>query len=270
MDAIFDVMLGAKDEATRSLVEREDPTAKWPDNIEAMITRDYHSTYPGRNSGFQAGFWVLKPSEEHFDNLINVIKTTQYVGDFSPQNGWGGKGYGGFVGARAMQGLIAYYYDIIVPGTWVELNNCRYNAVMAVVEKKGQCLSRRETCEDCRSTQIEDMYSIHYTACRKPWSCIAVKTQDPTNDKPRKYSIPVDIVHYDQCMKAQRVWHQVRSDLEDKLFKLTGDEGVKAGQNGDYNKKFFLGHCSEDQSIGYLRLGGSAETKKRIPELYNV
>jgi hypothetical protein len=92
MDAVFDVMLGSTDKATRALVEREDSTAPWPDNIEAMITRDYHSSYPGRNAGFQAGFWVLKPSKKHFENLLNIIRTEKYVGNFEPNNGWGGKG----------------------------------------------------------------------------------------------------------------------------------------------------------------------------------
>jgi hypothetical protein len=39
MDAVFDVMLGATDEETRAQVEREDPSAPWPSDIEAMITR---------------------------------------------------------------------------------------------------------------------------------------------------------------------------------------------------------------------------------------
>ena len=268
MDAVFDVMLGATDEATRAKVEREDPKDPWPADVETMITRDYTSAYPGRKAGFQAGFWVLKPSQKHFDNLLAIIREGNYVAGFEPTNGWGGMGYGGFIGAKAMQGLMAYYYDIHVPGTWVELNNCRYNAVRAIVTKRGKCLSGRSTCEDCRTTKIEDIYSIHYTACRKPWSCIASKADDPTNQYPRKNSMPVDIVHFDQCMESRRVWHEYRRDLESKLYDLTKDEGVLRGNAGEYNKEYFLGHCKADQSSWYLRLGGSPETIKRIPELY--
>ena len=272
MDAVIDVMLGATDEATRSLVEREDETDPWPDHpmVEAMWTRDYHSSYgEGRKAGFQAGFWVLKPSQKHFDALLQIIRQGNYTGGFSRENGWGGLGYGGFVGAMAMQGLMAYYYDVHVPGTWIELNNCRYNAVSADVTKKGACKSGRATCEDCRSTPVDQLYSIHYTACRKPWQCIATKHNDPNNPFERKYSIPVDIVDYDQCMQRQKVWHGMRTDLEDQLYDLTGDASIRQGQRGDYNKEFFQGHCSEDQSKGYLRLGGSPETLKRIPELYD-
>lgn len=189
---------------------------------------------------------------------------------FERNNGWGGQGYGGFVGAKAMQGLIAYYYDIHVPGTWIELNNCRYNAVQAKVTKKGKCLSGREECEDCRTTNIEDIYSFHYTACRKPWSCIAKDSKDPLNTNGRKFSIPTDIVLLEQCMASRKVWHDCRRDLETKLFALTGDQEILRSQRGNYSNSFFLGHCTEDQSTGYLRIGGSTESLRRLRELYEV
>lgn len=167
-----------------------------------------------------------------------------------------------------MQGLVAYYYDVHVPGTWLELNNCRFNAVQAIVKKKGKCINSEPVCEDCTSTAIEDIHSFHYTACRKPWSCIARSTKDSSNVFTRKNSIPVDIVNFDRCMESRRIWHEYRRDLESKLYDLTKDEGVLQGQMGEYNREYFLGHCAEDQSKGYLRLGGSPETIKRIPELY--
>ena len=62
-----------------------------------------------------------------------------------------------------MQGLIAYYYDIVVPGTWIELNNCRYNAMGASVLKNNECKNGKPTCEDCRETPINEIHSFHYT-----------------------------------------------------------------------------------------------------------
>lgn len=100
MDAVFDVMLGATDDKTRSMVEREKPSAPWPANVEATITRDYHSGFPGRNSGFQAGFWIIKPSQKHLDNLVEIVREGNYTDGFGRDNGWGGLGYGGFVGAK--------------------------------------------------------------------------------------------------------------------------------------------------------------------------
>jgi lipopolysaccharide biosynthesis glycosyltransferase len=166
-----------------------------------------------------------------------------------------------------MQGLVAYYYDVFVPGTWLELNNCRYNAIGASVVKKGECKSNRQFCEDCRYTSTQNISSIHYTACRKPWTCIATKHSD--NQFKRKDTIPVDIVDYDHCMEVQEIWHNMRKDLEDKLYSITKDRRILDAQKGPYNKKFFGGHCTEDQSKGYLRLGGGAqEILERIPELY--
>jgi len=100
MDEIFDVMLGATDEGTRSKIEREIPSAPWPVNIEATFTRDYTSGVPGRNTGFQAGFWIVKPSQKHFDNLLAIIREGDYKEGFGRDNGWYSLGYGGFVGAR--------------------------------------------------------------------------------------------------------------------------------------------------------------------------
>jgi len=275
MDAVIDSMMGNTSELTRSKVEREYTNDPWPiedgSPVEAMITRDYHSAgAPGRKAGFQAGFWVLKPSQTHFHAVLDVVREGNYVEGFSRENGWGSLGYGGFVGAMAMQGLMAYYYDVIAPGTSVELNNCRYNSVAATVRKKGLCQrDGGKVCEDCMTTAIEDIYSIHYTACRKPWSCINRRTDDKTNTFHRKYSIPVNIVNYDHCMDALKVWHDVRRDLEVKLYALTKDDDIKKGRQGSYNLEFFLGHCAEDQSKGYLRIaGGNPETLERIPELY--
>ena len=111
--------------------------------------------------------------------------------------------------------------------------------------------------------------TIILTVCRKPWSCIAMRMDDKNNTHHRKYSIPTDVVKYDHCMKTQTVWYKMRSDLEDKLYKLTGDESIYSdGQRGLYQKQYFAGHCTEDQSKGYLRLGGSKETHERISDLY--
>ena len=124
-------------------------------------------------------------------------------------------------------------------------------------------------CEDCRITPVDRLYSVHYTACRKPWSCTDRRTDDGDNHNHRKYSIPVDIVDFDHCMEVLKLWHAVRTDLEDDLYRLTEDEDIVKGRGGTYNKEFFLGHCTEDQSKGYLRIAaGKPETLRRISELY--
>ena len=93
MDPLFDLMLS--DDPTvvneaKQQIHREDPTEPYPSTkIEAMITRDYHSSFgQGRQSGFQAGFWLLKPNQQHFDNLIDIIRDGNYTSGFGRDNGW--------------------------------------------------------------------------------------------------------------------------------------------------------------------------------------
>merc|ERR1712029_1167829 len=99
-----------------------------------------------------------------------------------------------------------------------------------VTGRQNKCKTGREHCENCMVTPVEEMHSIHYTVCRKPWSCIAKRSNDPDNHNHRKNSIPVDIVHYDQCMQMLKIWHNVRTDLETKLYALTGDDSVENGR----------------------------------------
>jgi len=133
MDDLYDAMLLPHDstegKAARDKIELEYPDKRqsMPENIQAYLTRDYHQVIPGRKAAFQAGFIVLKPNQKVFDEYLEIIREGNFVEGFSRENGWGGKGYGGVVGAMAMQGLPAYYYDEVAKNTSVELNGCRYN-----------------------------------------------------------------------------------------------------------------------------------------------
>jgi alpha-N-acetylglucosamine transferase len=102
LDDLFDVMLATPSSihsndknhqddinSIRQRIEREDGSDSWPDDIQAMITRDYHSSYgEGRKSGFQAGFWIIKPSQAHFDKLVDIVKEGNYTDGFGRDNGW--------------------------------------------------------------------------------------------------------------------------------------------------------------------------------------
>jgi len=270
MDDVIDVMMtGDRTHKDRIPVEGD---FVWPDGeIETMFTRDWPSiNAPGRKSGFQAGFWVLKPSQKHFDKLVEIVLEGNYVEGFSRENGWGGLGYGGFVGGMAMQGLLAYYYDQFVPGTWVELNHCRFNHIGVDVRVKGKCRNGKEACEQCQSTPVQDIYSVHYTACRKPWQCMAKGTKDKDIDGySKKQLIHEHQVNKDHCMELLKIWHGVRTDLEHELFKLTRSDAITGSQKGEYNSDAFLGHCTQDLEAGYLKLAsGKDEVLQRIPELY--
>lgn len=106
MDDVYDAMLFSKDSAigkqARERIPVEFPNElTWPDNIEAMMTRDWPQVMPGRKPPFQAGFLVAKPNQEVFDVIVDVIRMGDYVEGYSRENGWGGSGHGGYVGAMA-------------------------------------------------------------------------------------------------------------------------------------------------------------------------
>lgn len=277
MDDLFDAMLH-RDPQAMARVPRERPSDPWPTNIQAAMTRDWGQVRPGRKPGYQAGFLVVKPNQQAFEKIIDIIKHDSYASGWGSDNGWGAKGYGAFVGAMAMQGLLAYYYDVYAPDTWVELNQCRFNHMgMDVLyrappnfsrnhKKRGKCRNDLDYCEDCMVTPVDQIYNIHYTQCRKPWNCIG---ESMTTLK-HKTSIPDNNVNLDHCMELQSVWHEYRRDLEAKLMNLTGDDSfIPQSQTGSYKKEFFMGHCKENGQAGYRPLAkGSSDFLKRIPELY--
>ena len=282
MDDLFDAMLlpdTPRRREARNKVALERPNDPWPDKVDAVMTRDWGQVMPGRRALFQAGFLVTRPDQTVFDKIVDVIKEGNYVEGFSRENGWGGKGYGGLVGAMAAQGLLAYVYDIILPGTWMELNQCRYNHMgMDVLyrsqpsfrpghAKRGKCRNDLEYCEDCMHTNVTKIFNIHFTQCRKPWNCIGIGDKE---EGAGKESIPEDSVHLDHCMELISIWHSFRTDLENKLEKLTGDGTIRQGRIGDFKKNFFQGHCTGNGGKEYIQLSGKPETMKRIPELYRA
>jgi hypothetical protein len=313
IDDVFDALLYDKNSAigktARERISRESSHDPWPDRPQAMMTRDWPQVVPeaGRRVGYQAGFLVARTNPVVTDELIEIIRQGHYVESNNVATmGWGGLGYGGFVGAMAMQGLLAYYYDIIAPDTWVELNQCRYNHMgMDVMYRsppnfkvghvnRGKCRNNRNECEDCMHTELELIYNIHFTQCRKPWNCIgegnsqlpsAKKRRPRTKTAAEKLLIPEDSVHLDHCMQLQTIWHGHRKDLESKLQALIvqRDEGgggeenqttttaaIDAGRQGDYKKEFFQGHCKGNGPDQYLLFSsGNADLIKRIPELYD-
>jgi hypothetical protein len=277
LDDLFDAML-YNDKAAQNRIPLERPQDPWPEKVDAFMTRDWGQVMPGRQALFQAGFIVLRPDTTVFDLIVDVVKKGDYVEGFSRQNGWGGKGYGGLVGSMAAQGLIAYIYDVHFPDKWMELNQCRYNHMgMDVLyrsqpsfrpgnKKVGKCRNDLDYCEDCMHTELDKIYIIHFTQCRKPWNCIGLGSLEKPDDK---MSIPEDSVHLDHCMELLTVWHGMRSDLEQKLAALTGDSTVvEVGQKGTFKKQVFQGHCTENGGSGYVPLSGKPETLKRLSEIY--
>ena len=60
-------------------------------------------------------------------------------------------------------------------------------------------------------------------------------------------------------------WHELRTDLEQSIFNITGgDAKILDGQVGSYKKDVFMGHCSEDGVGGYLSIRASDKAVKMV------
>ncbi|CAB9526391.1 expressed unknown protein [Seminavis robusta] len=204
------------------------------------------------------------------EETINVVREGNFSGGYNLKNGWGDAGYGGFVGAMAMQGLLAYYYDIVKPNVAVELNQCRFNHMGMDVRyrhppnfisrkkrKIGRCRNNREFCEDCMITNVSSIYNVHFTQCRKPWNCIGVGHGGGRipGQKPAS-AIDTNAGNFDHCMELVTRWHLIRADLEREIEIFTGDSSVYGGAMGQHKKHIFQGHCTGEGGGNYTRIHG--------------
>ena len=250
MDDLFDVMLadkliGKEEESIESARKRvavmHDNPLPQSGSIDAFFTRDYNMINPGKKHvGVQGGFLIVRPNQAAFDEYIKIVLS----GNFRSGGGWGGQ-YGGYFGAQQIQGICSYFYDKKHPGTGVELNKCYYN-VMADPPRQnevGKCRDGREECQDCRDTPLEEIYSVHFTLCQKPWKC-----RVPSGSEKQKA----------MCSKFHGEWFRIREDLE-RVRAL--ERNVGGSEVGDYAKpkgqhlpEIFRGFCKSGQASGYIPL----------------
>lgn len=282
MDLLYDAIIYDNDspegKKARSLIPMERPKEAMPDKIQAFITRDWPQVVPGRIPGYQAGFIVLRPDPSVPEALYEIIYEGNYTKGHSRQNGWGGMGYGSFVGAMAMQGLMAYYYDKIAPNAAVELNQCRYNWMgMDVLyraqpnfhhkhHKKGMCRNDGDYCEQCYETDTELIHNVHFTQCRKPWNCVGLGVLGGNKGK----AIDTSAGSYEKCMELVTKWHELRSDFETKLFALTNDQRIKAASQSSYKMEIFHGHCGGEGGGNYSQIDASEKSFARVSQMYEL
>ena len=78
------------------------------------------------------------------------------------------------------QGLISYYFNLVAPkGQGVALDPCAYNSMAST--------------KNCSRIKYEDVYSIHFTVCQKPWECHRGRGV---------------------CADFHTAWWKIRSDME--------------------------------------------------------
>jgi hypothetical protein len=130
-------------------------------------------------------------------------------------------------------GLLPYYYDYLYPNQSVDLNRCIYNQMSDTPrQENGKCKTGEEECEDCRTRPVEDLASVHFTNCLKPWHCVAHQQEGLTHEL---------------CRKMHQEWFRVRSMLE----KAWGRNATGPGQ---WHREQFYGFCTRHGKKGYLNI----------------
>jgi hypothetical protein len=261
MDDLFDSMLYEKSspegQAARARLELQHPDEPLPDRIDAYFTRDITSARPWeRVQGVQGGFLVARPNRSDLEIYKQFILLGNFTAGRGDGTGWNGLGYGGFQGAMAYQGVVAFFYDHFKPNTAVELAVCRWNQVVADVLWRGPLLMEHHLqcrehpkdgnyeantkCEDCRVTPLELVKSVHYTACKKPWECVLPYPRKP-QDAQQQYRLN-HLTNVTTCGHLFTKWFALRQDLEDELQRTAGVE--PAAHEGGFHPEFFMGYCS--------------------------
>jgi len=151
MDDLFDAIIydydSPKGVAARKNIDVEWPEDTLPQKIDAFFTRDYTLSWPWKKiAGVQGGLLVVRPNEEYFQRYMDIILMGNYTAGNDNTCGWDGLGYGGWIGAKAFQGVVAYFYGHVVPGTAVELDVCKWNQVAADVIWRGPRGKLRISC----------------------------------------------------------------------------------------------------------------------------
>jgi regulator of replication initiation timing len=215
--------------------------------------------------GVQGGFMVIRPNATDFDRYVETILSG---GNFATGAGWGGSklGYGGYYGAGTIQGLASYYYGHLEQNRSLELNRCHYNTmvdeptnldrVKANNKTKLMCktLEPVSQCQDCRKTDLQDIYTAHFTVCGKPSWCQWSRYKED---------------HRLLCMELFREWHKVRRSLEDEWKSEYPKydpvyEIVNVTDNYTHYLNFSQGHCRAKR--GYIRMEFPAVFEKSPSE----
>ena len=120
----------------------------------------------------------------------------------------------------------------------MELNRCYYNAMVDSPrqEKTNKCRDGKETCQDCRETPVDEVKSVHFTLCQKPWHC------------PQWYGSSDEKL--DLCKKLHGEWFRIRDDLEKSIAKKHGAEHKNPG--GKHSPEIFRGYCKGRGGGAYI------------------
>jgi hypothetical protein len=257
MDDVFDLMLDP-------LFDRSKISAMWlkpeefPPRVDFLFTRDYNMVKPGKRQphqiGVQGGLLIIRPNATDFQRFVDILLQG---GDYEGSN-WGGKklGYGGYYGAGTIQGLASFYYGEFARNRSVELNRCYYDTMVDIPynEEETMCTTLEPdlTCQDCRKTDLENIYIAHFTVCGKPGWCA----------NPTDWWETEMVQSHRLCMELFREWHLVRLSLENEWKHKYQDYDpghhtvIDASKSKTFNYylNFTQGHCTGKGKKNYIAL----------------
>eukprot|EP00934_Nitzschia_sp_Nitz4_P007495 Nitzschia sp. Nitz4//scaffold65_size103378//82391//86634//NITZ4_004480-RA/size103378-processed-gene-0.36-mRNA-1//1//CDS//3329556282//7485//frame0 len=248
LDDVFDLMLDPTFDRTQIPVMWH-AQHEIPKTVDFVFTRDYGMVPPGRKKphqiGVQGGFLIVRPNQTDYDRYVEILRSG---GNYSIGAGWGGptKGYGGYYGASTIQGLASYYYGEFARNRSVELNRCYYNQMVDNPygdNNREKCTTTEETCQDCRETKVDDVFTTHFTNCGKPFWCA----------NPTRWWNPAwaeEHVYQQTCMDLFRKWHLVRLSLEQEWKARFPDYRLELATDVDNTTErgvylsYYQGHCT--------------------------
>lgn len=240
LDDMLDVLLLPPSERTaqyKRLQVMRDKHEFSNSTMQALITRDYAQVQQQGNLKHykfipvQGGFFAVKPSMKVFKTLCDTIQNLEHT--YSTTKSWGGVMHAGFWGMPQIQGLLAYYYSHLAPGTALELHSCYFNTILAAPLYRGVCTIGMDQCEDCRKTPLDEVVIAHPIFCYKPWQCIA--WSNPRLDR----TVP--------CRFYLHIWASTRLKVEERWRKERIWEISPA--HGQLLPEVFLGYCNENHSF---------------------
>ena len=136
------------------------------------------------------------------------------------------------------------------------MNRCYYNTMVddpmntrQVVKHNDtlMCRTLEKTCQDCRKVSIDEIYTMHFTLCLKPWKCFDTSTS-------RQKHLQLGL-----CLEGQRIWHRLRQDMEDEWARYYPDyslvdEPPELSGASAYYKNLTFGHCQAGRPQGYANM----------------
>eukprot|EP00040_Diaphanoeca_grandis_P018596 m.97848 g.97848 ORF g.97848 m.97848 type:complete len:399 (+) comp27015_c0_seq1:273-1469(+) len=139
----------------------------------------------------QGGLLIFKPNKTAYSDLVAIAKKA----DWRPGTGWEGLKIGYHWGGVTIQGILPYYFGTKAPqGWWKQIDNCVYNNM------------NTDNCQ-INSQALEDIKTIHFTSCQKPWECF--------------WEIHKKQFHTAYCEYFQSQWWHMRDVFQRRIGKFT-------------------------------------------------